>query len=167
MKGHATRCLQESSPEVETGGTMGLFKRIAKSGAFFACCLTLAACASGPSFSEMSSKIPNLAADGGRIYIYRTTVLGAAVQPSVKVNGDVVGSAVPQGFFYVDRPPGSYKITTSTEVDRDLSLTLEAAQTRYVRLGISIGFFVGHVYPELVDNAEGQSDVSTLHYTGQ
>jgi hypothetical protein len=146
---------------------MELLERIAKSGAFFAFCLTLAACASGPRFLEMSGNIPSLAADGGRIYIYRTTVLGAAVQPSVKLNGEVVGSAVPDGFFYVDRPPGSYKITTSTEVDRDLSLTLEAAETRYVRLEISMGFFIGHVYPTLVDNAEGQSDVSTLRYTGQ
>ncbi len=146
---------------------MNRLQRIIKQGAFIALCCTMAACASGPRFSEMSVTIPSLAADSGRIYVYRTTVLGAAIQPSVKVNGEVVGSAVPDGFFYIDRPPGNYKITTSTEVDRDLSLTLDAAQTRYVRLGISMGFFVGHVYPELVDDAQGQSDLGTLHYTAK
>jgi len=146
---------------------MNIPKRIANLAAFCVLCLMLAACAGGPRFSEMSGNIPNLGADNGRIYIYRTTVLGAAIQPDVRVNGVVVGSAAPQGFFYVDRPPGNYKISTSTEVDRDLSLTLESGQTRYVRLGISMGFFVGHVYPELVDDAEGKQDISTLHYTGK
>lgn len=55
---------------------------------------------------------------------------------------------------------------TSTEVDRSLSLTLEAGQTRYVRLGISFGFFVGHVYPELVDTSVGEEEIKELSYTG-
>jgi hypothetical protein len=146
---------------------MNLLKRITRLSAFLALCLTMGACASGPRFSEMSSTIPSLAGDSGRIYIYRTSVLGAAIQPSVRVNGDVVGKAVPEGFFYVDRAPGNYTIATSTEVDRNLSLTLEAAQTRYVLLRVSMGFFVGHISPELVDKVKGQSEVNTLHYTGK
>jgi hypothetical protein len=102
----------------------------------------------------------------GRIFIYRTIVLGAAVQPSVKVNDAVVGSAVPKGFFYVDRPAGNYTISTETEVERTLSLTLAPGQVRYVRLSISIGFFVGHVYPELVDDAEAKEDIAGCHLTG-
>jgi hypothetical protein len=129
--------------------------------------LLLAACASGPQFSQMQGSLPALSADNGRIFVYRSTVLGAAIQPSVKINGDVVGSAVPRGFFYVDRPPGDYEITTITEVTRTLSLHLEAGQTRYVRLGISIGFFVGHVYPELVDDAAGAAEIQELHYIGK
>ncbi len=128
--------------------------------------LLLAACASGPQFSQMEGSLPALSADNGRIFVYRSTVLGAAIQPSVKINGDVVGSAVPRGFFYVDRSPGDYEITTVTEVTRTLSLHLDAGQTRYVRLGISMGFFVGHVYPELVDDAVGASEIKELHYIG-
>ncbi|HXP74156.1 MAG TPA: DUF2846 domain-containing protein [Stellaceae bacterium] len=129
--------------------------------------LLLAACASGPQFSQMQSSLPALSADNCRIFVYRSTVLGAAIQPSVKINGDVVGSAVPRGFFYVDRPPGDYEITTITEVTRTLSLHLDAGQTRYVRLGISMGFFVGHVYPELVDDAAGSAEIQELHYIGK
>ena len=128
--------------------------------------LLVAACASGPQFSQMQSSLPALSADNGRIFVYRATALGAAIQPSVKINGDVVGSAVPHGFFYVDRPPGDYEITTITEVTRTLSLHLDAGQNRYVRLGISIGFFVGHVYPELVDDATGASEIQDMHYIG-
>jgi uncharacterized protein (DUF2141 family) len=129
--------------------------------------LALGACASGPTYSEMQTSIPSLAADKGRILIYRTTVAGFAIQPDVRVNGEVVGSAAPQGFFYVDRPAGSYTIAATTEVERSLSLTLAAGQTRYVRLAISIGLLAGHVSPELVDDAEGAKDISTLHYAGK
>jgi len=126
----------------------------------------LLGCATGKTFSELSGGLTPPPPGQGRIFIYRTIVLGFAVQPSVKLNGDVVGTAVPQGFFYVDRPAGVYQISTETEVTRTLSLTLEPEQVRYVRLGIGMGFFVGHVYPELVDDAQGQADVATCHYTG-
>lgn len=53
---------------------------------------------------------------------------------------------------------------TSTEVDRSLSFILEAEQTRFVRLNISMGFFVGHVYPELVENAVGQKEIQECSY---
>jgi hypothetical protein len=129
--------------------------------------LCLVGCASGPRYSEINSKFTEPSAGSGRIFIYRTTVFGAAIQPSVKINDQVVGSAVPQGFFYVDRPAGSYKISTSTEVKRDLSLTLDDGQTRYVQLVISMGFVAGHVSPELVENAKGEKDIRSLHYTGE
>jgi len=126
--------------------------------------LLLLGCATGKNFAEMRQSIPPLSPDQGRIFIYRTAVLGAAVQPSVKVNDQVVGAAVPQGFFYVDRPPGEYRVSTETEVLRTLSLTLEPGQVRYVKLGISMGFFVGHVYPELVEDAVGQSEIAGCRY---
>ncbi|HVB82699.1 MAG TPA: DUF2846 domain-containing protein [Candidatus Binataceae bacterium] len=129
--------------------------------------LALAACASGPLYSEMQGKIPNLAAYAGRIYIYRTGIIGAGVQPAVEINGLAVGSTKPEGFFYVDRPPGNYTITASIDVDRPLSLTLDAGQTRYVRLDVGFGWVVPSVHLELVPDAEGEKDISALHYTGQ
>ena len=127
----------------------------------------LAGCAtSGPKFTEMTATTGAPAAPGsGRIYFYRTAVLGAAVQPDVRLNGQVVGSAVPRGFFFVDRPAGNYEVTTSTEVERKLTFTLEPGQARYVRLNISMGFFVGHVYGELVDEAKGKAEIADTRYT--
>jgi outer membrane murein-binding lipoprotein Lpp len=125
---------------------------------------SLAGCASGPKYTEMKSSIPTLAADQGRVVFYRTTALGAAVQPEVRLNGVAVGSAVPKGFFWADRPAGSYEVSTSTEVERKLTFTLDKAQVRYVRLNISIGFFVGHIIPELVDNATGDKEIADLSY---
>lgn len=128
---------------------------------FFLGCAT-----TGPKYTELMPTVSSVAPDTGRIYIYRTVVMGAAVQPDVKLNGEVVGSAVPRGFFYVDRKPGAYEILTSTEVDRKLSLLLESGQTRFVRLNISMGFFVGHVYPELIDPDIAKTEIQDCHYTG-
>ena len=125
-----------------------------------------AGCASGPDYTAAAKSIPPLSPDNGRIYIYRTTVLGAAIQPSIKVNDQTVGDSKAEGFLYIDEPPGEYKIVTSTEVTRTLSLTLEKGQTRYVRCNVSMGFFVGHVYPELVDNAVGEQEITSCKYTG-
>jgi hypothetical protein len=130
--------------------------------------LIVAGCAtSGPKYLEMVPNMTKLSPDMGRIYIYRTTVLGAAIQPDVKVNGEVVGSAVPNGFFYVDRSSGTYEIMTSTEVDRRLTLTLDKGEARFVRLNISMGFFVGHVYPELVEPLTGEKEIEDCRYIGK
>ena len=128
--------------------------------------LFLGGCATkGPSFSELEPSINKLPSNTGRIYLYRTTVLGAALQPKVKINNEVVGKSIARGFFYVDKEPGNYEIMTSTEVDRKLSLVLEEGQTRYVRFGVSMGFFVGHVYPELVSSKEGRQEIQECKYT--
>lgn len=127
----------------------------------------LGACASGPTFTEHKSQIPSLAPDMGRVYFYRTSAFGAALRPNVVLNGEIVGEAVAQGFFYVDRTPGEYIVMTSTEVDRKATFTLEKGMSRYIRFGISMGFFAGHVYPELVDDQVGMTEISECKFTGQ
>lgn len=122
-------------------------------------------CASGPVYDKVISTFPEISPDTGRIYIFRPSAMGYAIQPDVKLNGEVIGEADPQGFFYVDRPAGSYEVVTSTEVDRTLSFTLEKNQTRYVRLRVAMGFFVGHVYPELVEEQEALEDLKYCKYT--
>ncbi len=128
------------------------------------CVVALSGCASsGPKYSELKSKLPALSPEQGRIFVYRKTTFGAAVQPAVKLNEQEVGKAVPKGFFYVDRPPGNQQISASTEVKRTLSLTLDKGQTRFVRLNVSWGFFVGHVYPELVESKLGEEEMADCH----
>jgi hypothetical protein len=129
--------------------------------------LLLGCATTGPKFSEFVPTIANPSPDTGRIYIYRIAVLGFAIQPDIKINGEIIGSAVPNGFVYVDKKSGNYEIMTSTEVDRKLSLTLDEGQTRYVRLNVSLGFLVGHVYPELVENEEGKKEIEDCRFIGQ
>lgn len=124
-------------------------------------------CASGPKFSETQASIPPLSPDQGRIFFYRNNAMGAAVQPVARLNGEAIGKAKPMGFFYVDRAPGTYEVETTTEVKRTLSLTLDKGQTRYVRFNISFGFFVGHVYPELIEDTLGANEIQKCSYTGK
>ena len=146
---------------------MFVFKRLTQAIVATLCVFALSSCASGQKFSEMSSSMPKTPTGQGRIYIYRTSALGAAIQPSIKVDGEVVGSAVPQGFVYVDRPAGNHEISASTEVKRTLSLTLAPGDKRYVRMDVSFGFFAGHIYPVLVEPAEGEAAIKNLHYIGK
>ena len=134
--------------------------------AFLTSLVLLQGCASGPAYSEMSSTIPPVPADKGRVYIYRPSVFGAAIQPAVRLDGTEVGTAKSQGFFYVDAAPGSHFIETTTEVSRRLTFMLDKGQTRYVKLSVSMGFAVGHVYPELVDDAVGTKEVKECKYIG-
>jgi len=94
-------------------------------------------------------------------------MLGAAIQPSIMLNGTVVGDSKPGGFFFVDQAPGAKEVSISTEVEKKLTFTLERGQTRYVRTVIGFGLLVGRVYPELVDNATGEKELEETSYIGQ
>ncbi len=124
-------------------------------------------CASGPSFNEYSASIPTMDADTGRIYIYRSTSFGAAIQPKIRVNGEEVGNAVPKGFFYVDRPAGNYEISASTEAKRALTLTLEPGEERYVRLEVKMGLLAGHIKPVLVENSVGKQEITKTKFASK
>lgn len=123
-------------------------------------------CASGPTSRERAAKTLPIEAGNGRIFIYRKTTFGTAIQPDVKINDKTVGKAKPRGYFYVNLPPGEYEISASTEAERNLSLTLDAGQERYVRLEVKMGAFVGQVKPVLVDVAEGRQQIQDMKYTG-
>ncbi|MDR3526499.1 MAG: DUF2846 domain-containing protein [Rhizomicrobium sp.] len=130
--------------------------------------LFLTACASsGPTFKEMKASIPPVAADSGRLFVYRVAPFlgaGAAVQPPIRIDGVVVGHSVPNGFFYVDHAPGKLKITTSTEVTEDTDVQIDAGQTKYVRTDISLGLLVGRITPSVIDPDTALKELADLHY---
>ncbi len=63
-------------------------KTMFKSFAIVLVTVYLVGCATGPKFSEISPSLTETMPNKGRIYIYRTAILGAAVQPEVKLNGE-------------------------------------------------------------------------------
>ena len=87
--------------------------------------ILLSACATGPKLAEIKSNIPLLSSDKGRIYFYRSSsMVGSAIQPSILLNGKVVGTSKPGGFFFVDEIPGPIEVATTTEVEKKLTFTL-------------------------------------------
>jgi hypothetical protein len=81
---------------------------------------------------------PPLAADQGRIYFYREGgLMGAAIQPTIMIDGvSAGGRAKPGDYFYVDRPAGTHEVSTETEKKEVITLTLAAGQSMYVRMDI-------------------------------
>ncbi len=61
--------------------------------------LLMQGCASGPGFAEVKGTIPALNPEKGRVFFYRTTTLGAALTPAVKLDGTEVGTSKAEGFF--------------------------------------------------------------------
>ncbi|MFT0174527.1 DUF2846 domain-containing protein [Paraburkholderia mimosarum] len=129
--------------------------------------LLAAGCASGPQYKEVASSIPTLPADHGRIYFFRAdSFAGAMIQPEIKLNDKVVGRSVPGGFFYVDEIPGEYTVSTTTETKKEVTFTLHAGDTKYVRTSISMGILVGHITPTLDDPETAPHEIEQLKYTG-
>ena len=125
----------------------------------------LTGCASGPKFADMSSTIPAIKANEGRVYFFRSdTMFGAAIQPDIRLNNEVVGSSKPGGFFYVDRPAGSFSAAATTETEKTLSFTLDAGETKYVRTSPSFGILVGRIQLQLEEPAKAQAEVEKLSY---
>jgi len=129
--------------------------------------LLLSGCATGAKYEEVKSTIPALAPSEGRIYFYRPSALGAAVQPDIKLNGQKVGTAKPHGFYFVDRAPGNYEVSAATETEKKLTFTLAAGQERFVRLKIQIGLLVGRIVPELVDRTEAEGELKDLSFIAE
>ena len=69
--------------------------------------LALAACATGKNVTESPEAQVPLAPGKARIAVYRTGILGAAVQPAVSVDGRKTGSCTPNGVFYVECQAGA------------------------------------------------------------
>ena len=127
----------------------------------------LASCASPRGLDEPPLQIPALKPGYGRIYFTRSgDYVGAALQPEIRMNNEVVGRSVPGGFSYVDRPPGKYAVTTATEVENAVTFQLASGETKYIKTAVSAGILVGHVTPTLEFPEQGQSDVSQLRYVG-
>ena len=91
-------------------------------------------------------------------------MVGSAVQPSVYVNGAAVGSAVPGGYFYIDRPAGDYDISTTTEKVESIKTNIKPGDIRYVRLDIGMGLVVGHILPTPVMPEQGAAEIVNCHF---
>ncbi|MDF3882363.1 DUF2846 domain-containing protein [Cupriavidus basilensis] len=127
----------------------------------------MAGCASGVKHSEMAASIPTIKPGEGRIYFLRSaSMFGAAIQPDLRLNGQVVGESKPGGFFFVDRPAGKYVASASTETEKTLSFVVDGGETKYVRSSPSMGLMVGRVVLELETPDKAKEDLSSLSYTG-
>lgn len=122
--------------------------------------------ATGPKFAEVRSSMPAVRAGEARLVVYRPPGLGPGVQPMIRLDGAEIGKSEPEGFFFVDRPVGSYTVSARTEAETTLAVQLEEGRTTYVETGITIGIFVGRVALSVQSEAVALGKMGQLAYTG-
>jgi hypothetical protein len=129
--------------------------------------VTLTGCAAtGPRYVEVETNFPTLRPGYGRVLVYRPAGMGAAVQPDVRLDGELIGKAQSEGFFFVDRAAGRHTLTTSTEVTSTVDIELSDGATAYVQFGMTMGLFVGQPRLTLQSAAAARLQLAGLAYTG-
>jgi len=127
----------------------------------------LTGCATGPSYDEVAQSFPPLRDGQGRVYFLRSaSAIGSAIQPELRVDEEVVGRSRPGGFFFVDRPAGSYVASGTTEVETSYHFDLGAGETKYLRSAITMGFLAGHLQLSEDATTNARQEMMTLAYTG-
>ena len=129
--------------------------------------LLVSACASGPTVSESPEARKAAAPGKTRIIIYRSSVIGAAVQPAIKVDGRKTGSCEPNGVFFVDVRPGKHEVSASTEVTKTITVDTRRSRTVYVECSIGIGVLVGRPHLAKVPSNTGKRKIAKLAFGGK
>ena len=120
-------------------------------------------CASGVKFSEYRATVPPPPEGYGRVWFYRPSALGAAIQPAVKLDDQPIGNAVPKGFSHYETLPGIHEVSATTEMKHKITITVTTNTDNYVRLNMMMGLFVGHVLPREVPEHQATNDMKNLH----
>jgi hypothetical protein len=98
------------------------------------------------------------------LYIYRDSVMGAALKKDIWVDGECVGESAPNVFFY-KAVTGDKEHVISTESEfspNDLNLFTKSRINYFVRQYIKMGVFVGGAGLEVMETAEGENAVRGL-----
>lgn len=132
----------------------------------FICGAWLAGCATGIDHAQAERALATLSPDQGRIYFYReASVIGAAIQPQILLDGVSVGRSQPGGYFVVDVAPGEHVVTSTTEVETKLTLHAGEGRTLYVSSSIGLGLMVGRVSLQLQPEAVARPLLAGLRLT--
>jgi hypothetical protein len=135
---------------------------------FFAGCTTgpiFPGWASGSSYDSVKDTFPPIAANAGRIFIYRDAIYSPSKTPAVLLNGKPAGLSKAKGFFYVDQSAGEYKVEVAGEKSSPASFTLSPGQTVYVRINVHANLTLVILYPEVVDASIAQHELTACKYT--
>ncbi len=118
-------------------------------------------------YATLHASEPAIADGQGRIYFYRESGLfGLTIQPTIYIDGVTTGgSSKPGDYFYVDKPAGTYLVSTTTEKKNSVSVTVVAGQPVYVKTSVSMGFLVGHVSPEVIAPSTAEAEIKSCDYT--
>jgi hypothetical protein len=116
-------------------------------------------CAGGASYEEAKASMPAIPKGHGRVLVYRTSVLGMAVKPDVKIDGNVIGTSEAKGFLYSDQKAGSHTVSIKTEVTKEGSVSVKPGELSFVRSSVGMGVLAARITPEQVSKATGEEEI--------
>lgn len=142
--------------------------KVAAKGLLLGAILFLSGCATipmEPKETSMKAKSFNPPAEGNAgLYIYRDSMLGAALKKDIWVDGKCIGESAPHVFFYED-VKGNQEHTVSTESEfspNNLLVKIESGKNYFIRQYIKMGAFVGGANLELMGEEEGKKAITEL-----
>ena len=132
--------------------------------------LMLAGCASsGPTGKELLTG--SIKPDKARLVVYRSNVMGFAVQPDVNIDSKKIGQATPNGFLVCELPPGKHTVSVGNfalnvnfggGTDK-WDLDLAPGTTTFVQADIKPGLTVGVVTLNQVTEQQGVNETASLY----
>lgn len=143
-----------------------MFKKMSTFASVSMACLGLTACATGDSLSQSAASIPEVAQGMSRIVVYRTQIMGAAVQPKIFVNGQETDTCQPNQVFYVDVPAGQHVLKAVTETTETLVVNTQPNTSTYVTCEVDFGIVIGRPDLEIEHSATGRGEVNRLVFGG-
>lgn len=130
--------------------------------------LLLSGCAKAPMATLQESneaKLFNPPSEGkSGIYIYRDSILGAALTKAIYIDDEIIGYSAPKVFFYEEVDGNSsHKFSTQSEFsNNDIVLQTEAGKHYFLRQYIKMGVFVGGANLEVIDEDEAKRAILGL-----
>lgn len=136
-----------------------------------ACGVVLTGCAvTGPNMAEVRPRVADVDQSQGRIFFYRRSEVlprGQRYQRlDIAVNGRTVGVATVGASFFVDAEPGWKTVSIGSGPTANLAFELQAAETRYVRAEVVMGWIDNTPQLSEVDHAVGEAEMAETKYYG-
>jgi|GEM_PF-2084584 hypothetical protein len=133
--------------------------------------LALAACQSVPlgdpgRSAELKKFVAN--PNAGQIYVCRDDrFFGAAISPTVELNGKPVARLGRSNYFFAELPPGDHTVVMKTlEHDSKLPFKIAAGQQIYFQTWISFGIIAGRAIIDTYSTEDGKKCVTASDLAG-
>ena len=114
--------------------------------------------------SEKTKQFSKPTSGNSGLYIYRDSVIGAALKKDIWVDGKCIGESAAKVFFYTEVAGGkSHVIATESEFSpNELSILVEEGKNYFIRQFIKLGVLVGGAGLEIIPEEKGKAAIEKL-----
>ena len=118
----------------------------------------------GKEESAKAKKFEKPSAGNAGVYVYRDSILGAALKKDIWIDGECVGESAPKTFFYKEvSGDARHKIETESEFSPNaLEMFFKTGENHFIRQYIKLGAFVGGANLEQMTEVDGKAAIQNL-----